>query len=157
VAATLLLVDLGCLDVKSAQVHMFKAAGEYNRGLRAHAVRLQPMQPVSLHLAAKVVFTGLEYAAALGFKPDPVYAQAAHLLSGAGPDDEPSDVPTGGPEGKPFYVNGPRDDARKIVEQLIRAVGPGNFHYVIQGSKAELGLPDDIDERLDDATRRLGA
>jgi hypothetical protein len=109
------------------------------------------MLPVSLNLAAKIVFTGLEYAAALGFKPDPVYAQAAHLLAGAAPDAEPTVVPTGGPEGKPFYVNGSRDDARKIVEQLMRAVGPGNFHYVIQGSKEELGLPDDIGERLADA------
>lgn len=157
VASALLLIDLGCLGVKSAQVHLFKDVGEYNRGLRAHAMGLQPMMPISLNLAAKIVFTGLEYAARLGFKPDPVYAQAAHLLSGVDPAAEPTAVPTGGPEGKPFYVNGPHDDARKIVEQLMRAVGPGNFHYFIQGSKEELGLPDDIDERLHDATRRLGA
>lgn len=115
------------------------------------------MLPVSLNLAAKIVATGLAYAASLGFTPDPVYAQAAHLLSGADPAAEPTVVPTGGPEGKPFYVNGPHDDARKIVEQLIRAVGPGHFHYFIQGSKEELGLPDDIDERIDDDTRNLGA
>lgn len=148
VASALLLIDLGCLGVKSAQVHLFKEVGEYNRGLRAHAMRLQPMMPISLKLAAKIVFTGLEYAARLGFKPDPVYAQAAHLLSGVDLAAEPTAVPTGGPEGKPFYVNGPHDDARKIVEQLMRAVGPGNFHYVIQGSKEELGLPNDIDKRL---------
>lgn len=156
VASALLLIDLGCLGVKSAQVHMFKDAGEYNRGLRAHALRLQPMQPVSLNLATKIVATGLEYAAKLGFKPDPVYAQAAHLLSGAEPHADPTIVPTGGPEGNPFYVNGPRDDARKIVEQLQQAVGPGNFHYVIQGSKAKLGLPDDIGERFEDAKQNLG-
>ena len=156
VASALLLIDLGCLGVKSAQVHLFKDAGEYNRGLRAHALRLQPMMPVRMNLAAKIVATGLEYADRLGFKPDPVYAQAAHLLSGADPDADPTTVPTGGPEGKPFYVNGPHDDARKIVEQLTRAVGPGNFHYVIQGSKEELGLPDDIDERFDDARQNLG-
>jgi hypothetical protein len=39
----------------------------------------------------------------------------------------------------------------------MHRLGPGNFHYVIQGSKEELGLPDDSDERSDDATRRLGA
>jgi hypothetical protein len=156
VASALLLVDLGCLGVKSTQVQLFKDVGEYNRGLRAHALRLQPMLPVSLNVAAKIVFTGLEYAAALGFTPDPVYAQAAHLLAGADPGSEPVAVPTGGSEGKPFYVNGPRDDARKIVEQLMRAVGPGNFHYVIHGSKEELGLPDDIGERFDDARQNLG-
>ena len=153
VASALLLLDLGCLGVKSAQVRLFKDFGEYNGGLRAHALRLQPMMPVSLNLAAKIVFTGLEYAARLGFRPDPIYDQVAHLLSGADPDAEPTAVPTGGPEGKPFYVNGPHDDPRKIIGQLMRAVGPGNFHYVIQGSKEELGLRDDID----DATRRPGA
>jgi hypothetical protein len=40
---------------------------------------------------------------------------------------------------------------------LLRTVGAGNFHYLIQGSKEDLGLPDDIDERFDDATERLGA
>jgi hypothetical protein len=157
VASALLLIDLGCLGVKSAQVHTFKDVREYNAGLRAHALGLQPMMAVSLNLAAKIVATGLEYAAALGFKPDPVYVQAAHLLAGVDPDAEPTAVPTGGPEGKPFYVNGPHDDARKIIEQLLRAVGPGNFHYFIQGSKEELGLPDDSDERIDDAAENLGA
>jgi hypothetical protein len=106
----------------------------------------------SLNLAAKIVFIGLDYADRLGFKPDPVYAQAVYLLSGADPDAEPRVVPTGGPEGKPFYVNGPYDDANKIIEQLLRALGPGNFHYVIQGSQGEHGLPDDIiDEGFDNA------
>ena len=157
VAAALLLVDLACLGVKSAQVRLFKDVGEYSAGLRAHALRLQPMMPISLNLAAKIVFTGLEYAGKLGFRPDPVYAQAAHLLTGADPDAEQTPVPTGGPEGKPLYINGPHDDARKIIEHLLRTVGEGNFHYLIQGSKEDLGLPDDIDERLDDATGRMGA
>lgn len=156
VASTLLLVDLGCLGVKSAQVFTYKDVREYNAGLRAHALRLQPTGPVSLNLAAKIVATGLAYAAALGFKSDPVYAQAAHLLAGADPDAEPTAVPTGGPEGKPFYVNGPRDDARKIIEQLTRSVGPGNFHYVLQGTTEDLGLPEDLHEGFDDSMRNLG-
>src|SRR5690242_16613757 len=72
VAAGLLLVDLACLGVKSAQVKLFKDAAEYAAGLRAHALRLQPMAPADFDLAAKIILTGLEYAASLGFKPDPV-------------------------------------------------------------------------------------
>jgi len=34
-------------------------------------------------------------------------------------------------QGKPFYVNGPRDDARKIVRTLERTCGAGNYHYVL--------------------------
>jgi hypothetical protein len=156
VAAGLFLVDLACLGVKSAQVVLFAGPAEYNAGLRAHALRLQPMAPADFNLVAKIIATGLEYAANLGFKPDPVFSQAQHLLAGADPADCATPVPTGGPEGKPFFVAGPHDDARRTVDRLVRAVGAGNFHYLIQGSKEDLGLPDDIDQRFDDATAANG-
>lgn len=146
VAAALLLVDLACLGIKSAQIKLFKDAREYAVGLRAHALKLQPMAPASLSLAAKIIFTGLEYAGALGFKPDPVFAQVEPLLADARPEDEPTPVPTGGTEGKPFFVSGPYDDVDRIMAQLRRAVGDGNFHYLIQGPASELGLTaEDLD------------
>ncbi len=152
-AAGLFLVDLACLGVKSAQVVLFKDVAEYNAGLRAHALRIQPMAPADLNLAAKIVFTGLEYAASLGLTPDPVFAQAQILFSDADPAACPTPVPTGGLEGKPFFANGPYDDVDRIIAQLRRTVGDGNFHYLIQGSKEDLGLPDNIDEQFDQATR----
>lgn len=132
VAAALFLVDLACLGVKSAQVKLFPSAAEYAAGLRAHALRIQPTAPADFNLAAKIIFTGLEYAANLGFKPDPVFAQARHLLNDADPAACPTPVPTGGPEGKPLYVSGPHDDARRIVDHLMRTLGEGNFNYIVQ-------------------------
>lgn len=155
-AAGLFLVDLACLGVKSAQVKLFKDVAEYSAGLRAHALRIQPMAPADLNLAAKIVFTGQEYAASLGFTSDSVFAQARPLFSDADPAACQTPVPVGGPEGKPFFVNGPHDDVDRIVAQLRRTVGEGNFHYLIQGSKEDLGLPDDIDEQFDQAARRRG-
>jgi hypothetical protein len=140
VAATLLLVDLACLGIKSAQVKLFKNGDEYAAGLRAHALRVQPMAPASFNLAAKIVFTGLEYAAALGFKPDPVFAQCEPLLAGARPEDEPTPVPTGGTEGKPFFISGPYDDVERIIAQLRRAVGDGNFHYLLEVDPSDMDL-----------------
>jgi hypothetical protein len=157
VAAGLFLVDLACLGIKSAQVKLFANPDEYAAGLRAHALRIQPMAPADYNLAAKIVVTGLEYAGNLGFKPDPVFAQAQHLLAGADPAACTMPIPTGGPEGKPFFVNGPHDDARKIVDHLTRTVGAGNFHYLVQGSAEELGLPENIDEIFDKAARERGA
>src|SRR2546425_13126747 len=52
-AAGLFLVDLACLGVKSAQVKLFAGLAEYSAGLRAHALRLQPMAPAELNLVAK--------------------------------------------------------------------------------------------------------
>ena len=102
VAAGLLLVDLACLGVKSAQVKLFAGPAEYGAGLCAHALRIQPMAPSELKLVAKIVSTGLAYAAGLGLGPDPVFAQA-----------------------------GPHDDANRIIGQLTRMVGEGNFHYML--------------------------
>ena len=131
VAAGLFLVDLACLGVKSAQVKLFKDPEEYRGGLRQHAFRIQPMASASLDLVAKIISTGLEYAAALGIKPDPVFSQGEHLLAGADPGAENTLVPTGGPEGKPMFVSGPYDDVDRIVAQLTRAVGPEGFHFVM--------------------------
>lgn len=154
VAAALLLVDLACLGIKSAQVKLFKHGDEYATGLRAHALKVQPMAPASFNLAAKIVFTGLEYAAALGFKPDPVFAQTEPLLAGAQPEDEPTPVPTGGPEGKPFFVSGPYDDVERVVAQLRRTVGDGNFHYLIGGPDSALGLTTDVLDLLPEPEER---
>jgi hypothetical protein len=145
VAAGLFLVDLACLGIKSAQVKLFAGPAEYNAGLRAHALRLQPMAPADFNLVAKIIATGLEYAANLGFKPDPVYAQAQHLLGGANPAACATPVPIGGPEGKPFFVAGPHDDARRIVDHLTRTVGAGNFHYMVQVPGGDLELPTDFE------------
>ena len=145
VASGLFLVDLACLGVKSAQVKLFAGTAEYHAGLRAHALKIQPMAPAEFNLVAKIIATGLEYAATLGFKPDPVFAQAQHLLAGADPAACDTPVPTGGPEGKPLFVSGPYDDARRIVDQLTRTVGAGNFHYVVQVGADELEPPMDAD------------
>jgi hypothetical protein len=145
VAAGMFLVDLACLGVKSAQVKLFAGPAEYNAGLRAHALRVQPMAPADFNLAAKIITTGLEYAANLGLKPDAVFAQAQHLLAGADPAACTTPVPTGGPEGKPLFVAGPYDNARRIVDQLTRAVGADNFHYIVEIGGDELEPPADVE------------
>ncbi len=137
VAAGLFLVDLACLGVKSAQVKLFKDPDEYRDGLRKHAFSIQPMAPADFNLAAKIIYTGLEYAAALGIKPDPVFGQGEYLLAGADPGAESTPVPTGGPEGKPLFVSGPYDDVPRIMAQLTRAVGPEGFHYLLGNGGGE--------------------
>jgi len=52
-------------------------------------------------------------------------------LSGADPDACPAKIPLGGDDGKPFYIAGPYDHARAIVDKLIRRLGPDGFHYII--------------------------
>lgn len=132
IAAGSFLVDLACLGVKSAQCKLYKTAAEYTTEMRRHMLRTQPLVPASFNLAAKIIMTGLDYAESLGFKPDPVFIQAQYLLGGADPLAEATPVPTGGPEGKPLFVNGPYDNVDKIMAQLQKSVGDGNFHFMIR-------------------------
>ncbi|MFN8567553.1 MAG: hypothetical protein U0Z44_08550 [Kouleothrix sp.] len=138
VAVGSFLVDLACLGVKSVQVRLCKDVAEYTAGLRAHVQRIQPMAPAEFALAAKIIVTGYEYAAGLGFKPDPVYAQAQYLLADADLASCTTPVPTGGPEGKPFFVRGPHDDVDRIIAQLTRAVGEGNFHFMLSAGPGDI-------------------
>ncbi len=131
VAAGAFLIDLACLGAKSIQVRLCKDPADYQAGLRAHIAGMQPMAPADFHLAAKIILTGIEYASALGFKPDPVFAQAEPLLYDADPTASDVRVPTGGPEGKPLFINGPYDDVDRIIAQLRRSVGEGNFNILI--------------------------
>ena len=130
VAAAVFLVDLGCLGVKSAFAELCPSTRAYEQGLRERISATQRLDRTELNLAAKVIRDGLAYADDLGFKPDADYYEAAILLEGADPDAERTTVPLG-LNGKPFFIAGPYDDARRIVAQLARAIGAGNFEATV--------------------------
>ena len=141
-AVALMLVDLACLGVKSAQVKRFSTLAGYHE-FRATIADVQPMAPADFDLAAKILYTAIDYAAELGFKPDFVFNQAEIFLDGAHPETCAIPVPVGDPEGKPFYMSGPYDDIDRVLATLRRTVGEGNFHYLIE---VEPGDPFDDDE-----------
>ena len=37
---------------------------------------------------------------------------------------------TFGKDGKPFFIAGPHDNAARILRQLEKTAGPGNYHYL---------------------------
>ena len=119
------------VGVKSAQFKRFSTQADYNE-FRAKAMSAQPMIPADFDLAAKILYTAVDYAAELGFKPDFVFNQAEILLDGAHPEQCAIPVPVGGPEGKPFFVNGPYDDVDRVIATLRRTVGDGNCNYMVQ-------------------------
>jgi hypothetical protein len=82
-----------------------------------------------LELAQHLVLGAAEYARGLGFEPAAEADFAAtrgHLGSWEGPS-----AIGFGRHGKPFFVAGPHDDAARVVRQLERSVGAGNFDYLI--------------------------
>ncbi len=124
------LVDLACLGVKNAFAHLFGSAIEY-RQLRDGMTRRQTMVPADLNLVAKIIREGVRYADSLGFKPDPDYRDALLVLGNADPEACDTPIPLGGEDGQPFFIAGPYDDVGKIMRQLDKAVGPGNYHFLV--------------------------
>jgi hypothetical protein len=141
IAGGTFLVDLACLGVNSAAVRLFKTYRDYEEGMRSRILSTQLMEPGDLNLMAKILDTGVAYAHQFGFEPDPVYYQARLLLGDARPEACSVPVPTGGPEGKPFFVAGPYDNVQQIMAKLTRAVGPDGFHYMVFS-----GSPEGFDE-----------
>jgi hypothetical protein len=145
VAAGVFLVDLGCLGVKDAFARLFPSPAAYERDLRRRLTDAQRWVRADPSLAAKIVREGIAYARHLGFAPHRDYAGAAALLQGADPAASDAHVPLG-KDGKPFFVSGPHDNVPRILAQLEKAVGAGNFDYLVGLGAASDVLDDDEDD-----------
>lgn len=122
------LVDVYCLGVKNAvgPVPMGSGAVAEFSGKFFSAFDDPPVS-VPLELAQAVVHGGVAYAGGLGFPPHPDFdAVLPYLGTPAGPSPIRF-----GRNGKPFYVSGPYDKPRAVVETLEATVGAGNYDYMV--------------------------
>ena len=122
------LVDTHCLGVKETIGPRAMAEGELGR-FREDVFGAYALPPlaVPIDLARQLVFGAVEYARGLGFEPAKDFAHCAgHLGAWHG-----ECAIRFGRMGKPMYVAGPYDDARRVVQTLERSVGRGNYDFVI--------------------------
>lgn len=120
------LVDVHCLGVKNSMGPEFIDEVDLIAFRRYFFDAYEDHLVAPLDLAQHLVLGGVDYARALGFEPHPDYANtAAHL---DGPLTR-CDIEFGR-DGMPFYVEGPYDDAYKIMQTLEASVGPGNYHFL---------------------------
>ncbi len=124
------LVDLGCLGAKNGFARRYGSYSRFQVELLSPIMATDEMIRADIDLAAKIVREGIAYARSLGFEPHRDLAQFEPLLAGADPDAAPETVPLG-VDGKPFYVNGPHDNVRHIINTLERTVGSGNYEYIV--------------------------
>jgi hypothetical protein len=121
------LVDVWCLGVKDVlgpkSVERRKLPGFTGQYFRTYH---RPPLAAPIELARHVVFGAVAYARELGFEPHPDFAGCAGHL---GPRPASTDI-TFGRDGKPAYIQGPHDNARRITKTLRRSVGDGNFDYL---------------------------
>ncbi len=136
------LVDTGCLGVKNAFGRVMDQA-EYE-AIVEDMQESQTLIPCDLNLAAKIIREAVEYARALGFRPNRDYPDALRVLGDADPDACTEEIPLGGEDGKPSYFAGPYDDVDRILKRLTKAVGPDGFHFFAPlESIHQAALPED--------------
>jgi len=132
VEAGVFLLDVWCLGVKSAFYATFDRDA-YVRDFRADYISRFDMVNLEPACARKLVEQARDYALDLGFAPHPDAKQAARVFGGISAAECTSSF-TFGHEGKPHYFAGPRataEQSRRIVLQLAKRCGAGNFHVTL--------------------------
>jgi hypothetical protein len=121
------LVDVWCLGVKDVvgprlmnERRVAEFAGSYFAAYQARPLA------APVELARHLVFGAVAYARSLGFAPAAGFATTTGQL---GPWAGPSAIGFGR-DGKPFFLQGPRDNAAAILKTLEGSVGRDNFHFL---------------------------
>ncbi|MEQ8998635.1 MAG: DNA-binding response regulator [Coleofasciculus sp. B1-GNL1-01] len=130
------LLDVWCLGVKDTMGPRQLNSVEYKQMLDyAYQGFPEGPQKITLEQAQALVYSAVDYADQLGFKPHQDFQQSRfHLGKWSGQPKIQM-----GRNGKPFYISGPYDNPETIINILRKNVGEGNFDYMTQ-------LFDDSDE-----------
>ena len=141
------LVDLLCLVVKDA-FYMFNAPmAEYLEMLDSMRGDFE-MVKVDYSLVHNVILAANEFAAELGFKPHKDFTAVAQYILEEDTDDIELMEIECGKTGSPLYIQHPvvlDGEANRVIKQLERAVGEGNFD-VITGEEEDELYDDEEDE-----------
>jgi hypothetical protein len=123
------IVDTGCLGVKNAFCRSEVTPYEFRTQLIEPPRRPERLERCTPELAHGIIYGALEYAAKLGFKPHPDFELAQNVLDPPGTFG-PCEGLQFGRDGKPFYVASPHDNAARVLEQLRKTAGIGNFDFI---------------------------
>jgi hypothetical protein len=122
------LVDVYCLGVKDVigpRVVDEPRLDGFTRSFFSAFDR--PPLAAPIELAQHLVLGSVEYARGLGFEPAAGFAAArGQLGSWTGPA-----AIEFGRCGKPFFIQGPRDDANHVQRTLQRSVGSDNYDFLV--------------------------
>jgi hypothetical protein len=128
------LLDIWCLGVKDTIPPRTVDRIKFKEVAAAlfHPFPGKP-QEVPLEVAQGMIFSACEYALSLGFQPHKDFSKSrSHIGEWEGRIRIEC-----GRDGKPFYVNGPHDNPKKIMETLNKSRGEGNFDFMIGSDPIE--------------------
>ena len=140
------LIDTFCLGLKNTFANAGFSRSRYINEVRNRVFRAGKPVKCSIELAHQMIYQSIEYAEQFGFEPEKDFMLSQYLLAPRGELEEPYKL-TFGKDGKPFFIAGPHDNVARIMRQLDKTVGPGNYHYMtmIGGEPFNEDDDDDID------------
>ncbi len=136
------VLDVFCLGVKNA-IFRVVSDSDYERYksnlIETHEeMLLERTHPASVR---KLVEGAIAYAEGLGFSPHRDYKNAKGLFGEIDSKACPIKFEFG-KDGKPFYIQGPHESdkqARKIMDQLHKKCGEGNYHFMMEAEDSFFG------------------
>ncbi|MDO9040347.1 MAG: hypothetical protein Q7U65_03135, partial [Bacteroidota bacterium] len=149
------LVDLYCLGVKDS-MYLFNVPVHEYEEFKERLGREMDMTEVDYTLAHNIVYAGVEFAEEFGFKPHKDYESVTKFMLEEDIEDIELIEIECGMDGKPCYMRGPFEDdakAKRIIAQLEKNAGPGNYEYVgglDEFDDDEYDFDDDDDGEFDD-------
>ena len=123
------LVDMYCLGLKNTFANAGFSRTRYENEVRGRIFRAAAPEECPVELAHQMIYASIEYAARFGFQPEKDFALSQYLLAPRGELEEPYQL-TFGKNGKPFFIAGPHDNVARILKQLEKTAGPGNYDFL---------------------------
>lgn len=129
------LVDLHCLGVKDT-FYDFNITEEQFDVMRDRMSQGYDLVEIDYVLAHNIIHAGWEFGEETGFKPHKDFLSITQYMLEEDNDEIPLiEIACGDSDGKPIYVQSPYDDeasVRRIIAQLEKNVGRGNYRFVTQ-------------------------
>ena len=123
------LIDKFLLGLKNTFAEADFPRSRYQSEIRNKIFSKQKPVNCPIELAHQMIYQSIEYAQQFGFEPQRDFMVSQYLLAPRGELEEPYDL-TFGKDGKPFFIAGPHDNVARIMRQLEKTAGPGNYHYI---------------------------
>ena len=108
------MVDTFCLGLKDTFAHGFVGWEEYVL-LRGKLNYRFELENIDYENARSLIFGAIDFARELGFEPHADFAESNVVIE---PEREYKPVYQFGKDGKPYYIEGPNDDARDVRRTL---------------------------------------
>lgn len=126
----LYLIDKYCLGLKNTLYQTNVPLKVYRKELVPELFQGMKAEKCKPELAHQMIYQAIDYADQFGFQPEADFALTQHILVPRGELEEPYTL-TFGRDGKPFFIAGPHDNPARILRQLEKTAGPGNYDYLV--------------------------